>query len=112
MEKNHERPKVKNRIFMGIIIPFLVMLIILLLACIINLNSISSSSTSLSSGSSNSGSSSSTSSSSGSSSSGSSSYKSSNPADYDSKGNYKPVESMTQKEKKDELTHMLEDRLH
>ena len=97
MEKNHERPKVKNRIFMGIIIPFLVMLIILLLACIINLNSISSSSTSLSSGSS---------------SSGSSSYKSSNPADYDSKGNYKPVESMTQKEKKDELTHMLEDRLH
>ena len=42
-------------------------------------------------------------------SSGSSSY---DPADYDSKGNYKPVESMTKKKKKDELTKMLEDRLY
>lgn len=47
----------------------------------------------------------------GSSSSGSSSYKSSNPADYDSKGNYKPVESMTKKEIKEELTQMLKDSI-
>ena len=41
---------------------------------------------------------------SGGTSSGGSSY---NPADYNSKGEYKPVESMTQKEKKEELTQML-----
>lgn len=49
---------------------------------------------------------------SGSSSSGSSSYKSKDPADYDSKGNYKPVETMTQEEKRQELLDMLEDSLY
>ena len=39
----------------------------------------------------------------------SSSYKSSNPADYDSKGNYKPVETMTQKEIRDELEEIVKD---
>ena len=42
---------------------------------------------------------------------GSSSSSYYNPADYDSKGNYKPVESMTQQEKKDELTQMLRDAI-
>ena len=49
---------------------------------------------------------------SGGSSSSSSSYKSKDPADYDSKGNYKPVESMTQEEKRQELIDILEDSLY
>lgn len=39
-------------------------------------------------------------------------YKSSNPADYDSKGNYKPVESMTQQEIKQELIDIMEDSIY
>lgn len=39
-------------------------------------------------------------------------YKSKDPADYDSKGNYKPVETMTQEEKRQELLDMLEDSLY
>ncbi|MCI8760755.1 MAG: hypothetical protein HFJ34_06580 [Clostridia bacterium] len=42
----------------------------------------------------------------------SSSYKSSNPADYDSKGNYKPVNTMTQKEIKKELEEIVKDNLY
>jgi len=49
---------------------------------------------------------------SGGSSSSSSSYKSKDPADYDSKGNYKPVESMTQEEKRQELIDILEDSIY
>ena len=41
----------------------------------------------------------------------SSSNKSYNPADYDKYGNYKPVESMTQEEKRQELKEMLGDTL-
>lgn len=40
------------------------------------------------------------------------SYKSKDPADYDSKGNYKPVETMTQEEKRQELLDILEDSLY
>ena len=43
---------------------------------------------------------------------GSSSGSSYNPADYDSKGNYKPVESMTKEEKKQELMDILKDSLY
>lgn len=43
---------------------------------------------------------------------GSSSSSYYNPADYDSKGNYKPVESMTKEEKKQELMDILKDSLY
>ena len=106
MEKNNEQQNIGKYIFIGVIILAIVIFAIIGLA---NSDSSSGSSSYKSSGSSSSGSSSYKSS--GSSSSGSSSYKSSNPADYDSKGNYKPVESMTQKEIKDELTQMLKDSI-
>lgn len=93
MEKNNEQQNIGKYIFIGVIILAIVIFAIIGLA---NSDSSSGSSSYKSSGSS---------------SSGSSSYKSSNPADYDSKGNYKPVESMTQKEIKDELTQMLKDSI-
>lgn len=93
MEKNNEQQNIGKYIVIGVIILAIVIFAIIGLA---NSDSSSGSSSYKSSGSS---------------SSGSSSYKSSNPADYDSKGNYKPVESMTQKEIKDELTQMLKDSI-
>lgn len=42
----------------------------------------------------------------------SSSYKSSNPADYDSKGNYKPVNTMTQKEIRKEIEEIVKDNFY
>lgn len=42
----------------------------------------------------------------------SSSYKSTNPADYDSKGNYKPVNTMTQKEIRNEIEEIFKDNFY
>lgn len=101
--------KIGKSIIIGVVV---ILGFLVLCGLIISANESSSSlSTGGSSSSSYSSGGSSSSSYSGGSSSSGSSYKSNNPADYDSKGNYKPVESMTQKEKKDELTQILKDSL-
>ena len=94
MEKNNEQQNIGKYIIVGAIIVAIIFLAIIGLA---DSDSYYGSSSYNSSGSS---------------SSGSSSYKSSNPADYDSKGNYKPVETMTQEEKRQELIEMLEDKIY